>query len=86
MPSPMEQSYALDQRHTSPGYEAHSHEFTGLYRNTEEGIWRGHSHQRCFCLHHPNSQRKGLDQCSTGKPSHHCRVAAEFRLECRQDI
>ena len=32
MPSPMERSSALDQRHTSPGYDAHSHEFPGLYR------------------------------------------------------
>ena len=38
MPSPMERSSALDQRHTSPGYDAHSREFPGLYRNTDEGI------------------------------------------------
>ena len=86
MPSPMERSSALDQRHTSPGYDAHSYEFPGLYRNTEEGIWHGHFHQRGVCWHHQHSKRKGLDQCSTGIPSHHCRVAAEFLLECRQDI
>ena len=42
----MERSSALEQRHTSPGYDAHSHEFPGLYRNTDEGILRGYSHQR----------------------------------------
>ena len=81
MPSPMERSSALDQRHTSPGYDAQFHEFPGLYRNTDEGIWRGHSHQRSVFWHHQHSQRK--DQCSTGIPSHHCRVAAEFLLEWR---
>ena len=60
-------------------------EFAVLYRNTDEGIWRGHSHQRTFCWQHQHSQRKWLDQWSTGIPSHHCRVAAEFLLEWRQD-
>ena len=64
----------------------HSHEFPGLYGNTDEGILRGHSHQRSVCWHHQHSQRKGFDQWSTGIPSHHCRVAAEFLLEWRQDI
>ena len=41
----MERSTALDHCHTSQGYGAHFHEFPGLYRNTDEGIWRGHSHQ-----------------------------------------
>ena len=58
----------------------------GLYRNTVEGIWHGHSHHRSICCHHQHSQRKGLNQCSTGIPYHHCRVAAEFLLEWRQDI
>ena len=56
----MERSSALDQRHTSPGYDAHSHEFPGLYRNTDEGIWCEHSHQRSVSWHHQHSQRKGL--------------------------
>ena len=62
----MERSSALDQRHTSPGYGAHSHEFHGLCRNTDEGIRSGHSHQRSVWWYHQHSQRKGLDQCSTG--------------------
>ena len=70
MPRPMERSSALDQRHNSHiSYDAHFHEFSGLYRNTDEGIWRGHSHQRSV-------QPKG--QCSTGIPCHHCCVAAEY--------
>ena len=85
MPSPMERSSALDQRRTSPGYDAHS-QFPGLYMNTDEGIWRGHCHQRSTCWHHQHAQRKGLDQSSTGISSHHCHVAAEFLLEWRQDI
>ena len=86
MPCPMERSSALDQRHTSLGYDAHSHEFPRLCRNTDEGIRRGRSHQCSVCWHHQHSQQKGLDQCSTGIPSHHCHVAAEFLLEWRQDI
>ena len=31
MPSPMEGSSALEQRHSSPGYDAHSHLFPGLF-------------------------------------------------------
>ena len=38
----MERSSALDQRHTSPVYDAHSHEFPGLCRKTDEGIRSGH--------------------------------------------
>ena len=34
----MERSSALDQRHTSPGYDAHSHEFPRLCRNTDEAF------------------------------------------------
>ena len=33
----MEQASALDERHSSPGYDACSHEFPGLHRNTDEG-------------------------------------------------
>ena len=36
MPSPMERASVLDERHTSPGYDACSHEFPGLYRNTDD--------------------------------------------------
>ena len=45
----MERSSALDQRHTSPVYDAHSHELPGLCRNTDEGIRSGHSQQRSVC-------------------------------------
>ena len=74
----MERSSAPDQRHTSPGNDAHSREVPGLCRNTNEGIWRGHSHQRSVYWHHQHSQQKGKDQCLTGIPSHHCRDAAEY--------
>ena len=33
--------------------------------NTDEGIWRLHSHQRSVCWHHKYSKQKGLDQWST---------------------
>lgn len=54
--------------------------------HTDEGIWRGHSYERSVWWHHQHRQREGLDQCSTGIPSHHCRVAAEFLLKWREDI
>ena len=85
MPSPMERPSALDQPHTSPGHDAHSHEFTGLYRETDEGIWRGHSLECSIWWHHQHRQREGMDQRSTGIPFHHRGAAKEFLLEWRQD-
>ena len=56
MSGPMERASVLDERHTSPGYDTCSHEFPGLYRNTDETIWRGHSHRCSVCWHHQHSQ------------------------------
>ena len=62
------------------------HEFPGLYRDTDEGIWHGPSHERSVWWHHQHRQWEGLDQRSTGIPSHHHRAAAEFLLKRHQDI
>ncbi|KAG1674268.1 hypothetical protein GQR58_015168 [Nymphon striatum] len=55
--------------------------FLGCIGKLMKASWCGDSYQCSVCWNHQHCERKGLDQCSTGIPSHNCCVAAEFPLE-----
>jgi len=80
----MERPSALNQLHTSPRNDVHSHEFLRLHSDTDEDIWRRRSRNNHVLWNHQHRLREGVDQRSTGISCYDRRFASEFLFELHQ--